>query len=120
MPECWMKSLWEFLSVHDMKLNGLIATLETHRRNDKNIIEEVVKNHPNPDINEFIIFNNCRLYLQVHSLSDITTGNGMRITDYAIRGIQDRDRKSSLAWPQQHHPADKYWKIWRRIIIINC
>ena len=116
LPECWMKSLWEFLSVHNIKINGPITTLETYRRNDRNIIEEVVKNHPNLDIDEFIIFNNCRLYLQVHCLSDITTGNGMRITDYALRGIQDQDRKSYLSWPRQHRPADRYWKIWRRVI----
>lgn len=116
LPICWVKSLWEFLWRHGITINGPIQTPTTCRRNDLNIIEQVVSNYPNIKQEDLTIFNNCRLFLQVHSLSDITTGNGKRIMGSSLQGIRDNDRKSNLIWPSQQRPSDRYWKIWRRII----
>ena len=79
-------------------------------------MENIVTNYPNIEHNELNIFNNYRLYLQVHSLADITTGDGARITGNALQRIRDPDRKSNLTWPAQKRPSGKYWKIWRKML----
>ena len=116
LPDCWTKTLWEFVWRNGITLVGPIKTPSLCRHSDQNIIEQIVTKYPNINHNEMNIFNNCRLYLQVHSLADITTGDGTRITGNALQGMRDDDRKSTLTWPAQRRPADKYWKIWRRML----
>ena len=101
LPNCWVKSLWEFVWQNGITLSGPIETPSLCRRNDKNIIEHIVTTFPNINHNNVKIFNNCRLYLQVLSLADITTGDGARITRNALQGIIDEDRISTLTWPAQ-------------------
>ena len=116
LPKCWVKSLWEFTSRHGIIISGPMQTPKLSRRQGANIIEEIVKNHPNLNKEELRIFNNCQIHLQVYCLSDIATGDGKRITDNALRGRRDRDRVSKLTWPNQPRPAEKYWKTWRKLL----
>ena len=116
LPHSWVKSLWRFMYTYGITLTGPISTPSTSRRNDSNIIEQVVSNYPNLHQDELQIFNNCRLFLQVHSLSGIATGDGRRITGNSLQGHRDQDRQSTLVWPTQQRPADRYWKIWRKLL----
>jgi hypothetical protein len=55
--------------------------------------------------------NPCRIYLWVFFISDISTYDGQRITDWARKGRRDGGRKSSWAWPVQQRPPS--WKAWK-------
>jgi hypothetical protein len=55
--------------------------------------------------------NRCRIYLRVFFISDISTHDRQRITDWARKGRRDGERKSSWAWPVQQRPIS--WKAWK-------
>jgi hypothetical protein len=56
--------------------------------------------------------NRCRIYLQVISLSDITSADGSIIVPAILQGLRLTDRKSTLLWPTQQHPKQSDWILW--------
>lgn len=56
--------------------------------------------------------NKCCLYLQVLSLSDITNGNGTRLTDTALHSNRDNEQHHYYEWPNQPRPPEWAWTIW--------
>jgi hypothetical protein len=58
--------------------------------------------------------NRCRLFLQVLTISDITTGCGTKITKAAWNGVRDTTRTSSYQWPSQGIPSALDWVLWRQ------
>jgi hypothetical protein len=66
--------------------------------------------------------NNCRLYLQVHTLAEITDTDGIRILPEAFTGSHCGNptqpelwkySKSTLRWPIQPKPPATAWKKWQ-------
>jgi hypothetical protein len=51
--------------------------------------------------------NQCRLYAQAMTLADVTTGDGRSISQIALEGEPDIDRKSHYIWPNQGRPTRK-------------
>ena len=47
------------------------------------------------------LLNNCRLYLQIFTLADITSTNGKTITKYSLAGIRNPSYQTTLHWPKQ-------------------
>ncbi len=62
--------------------------------------------------------NRCRLYLQVLTLSDIVSADGLCIVPDVFIGIPLSDRKSTLRWPCQQRPCSKSWAIWKTALQI--
>ena len=57
----------------------------------------------------------CQLYSHVSTLSDISTGDGKYLSEYALVG--HAHSVDALEWPQQSRPAPpKDWKIWRHML----
>ncbi len=59
-------------------------------------------------------FNHCWIYLQVLHLSDITTGDGMKILPEAFQGTTHLP--SQLQWLNQGKPSPGDWIIWQKMI----
>ncbi len=66
--------------------------------------------------NDLKILNQCRLYLQVYSLTDITSADGRIIVPHYKVGIMSQDRKSNLRWPTQQRPGKKAWTLWQQAL----
>jgi hypothetical protein len=62
--------------------------------------------------------NHCRLYLQVLTLSNIVSADGLCIVPDVFIGIPLSDRKSTLRWPCQQRPCSKSWAIWKTALQI--
>ena len=56
--------------------------------------------------------NQCRLYLQVLRLSDITEGYRDQFST-AYRVERDSDRKSKYSWPRIERPGTSAIKLWK-------
>ncbi len=56
--------------------------------------------------------NNCRIFLQVILLSDITTADGRRFLPMIHKGLKPADRTSVLHWLQQENPLEMAWGLW--------
>jgi hypothetical protein len=57
--------------------------------------------------------NLCRPFLQVLTISDITTGCGTKITQAAWNRDRDTTRTSCYQWPRQGPPSIQDWVLWR-------
>ena len=62
--------------------------------------------------------NRCRLYLNVITVEDITTGNGKEIDINFWLGQKDIFRSRNIGWPEQGNPSKRDWATWRRILSV--
>ena len=62
------------------------------------------------------ILNRCRLYLQVITVSDITSADGSYILPEVKEGYRPRDRESTLHWLAQARPPNSDWKLWMQAL----
>jgi hypothetical protein len=62
------------------------------------------------------LLNQCRLYLQAFSLTDITSADGKQIIQHYKKGILGQDRRSNLRWPTQQRPGKKAWNLWQQAL----
>jgi hypothetical protein len=98
IDKMWLTSIWQFL-------NSIKATVEIERQwvpqvcreHDQIIVDIAITLHFNPS--QLARVNHCRLYLQVLTVSDITTADGISLLPSAWEGIQDPSRVSTLHWP---------------------
>ncbi len=63
------------------------------------------------------LLNQCRLYLQVYSLTDITSADGKEIIPHYKNGVLGQDRISSLQWPTQQRPGKQAWSLWQKALL---
>jgi len=61
---------------------------------------------------ELEMINQCRLYHQVVTLTDIATADGKAIEEAYTGSTRNADRVSKLQWPTQNCPSTKVWKQW--------
>jgi hypothetical protein len=66
-----------------------------------------------PSLDELWSLNNCRLYLQVYFLSEISTGDGLKITYDAWRGTRFDVPAKLASWPRQQRPSPREWLLWQ-------
>ena len=109
----WVTSLWEFLSLYEIDIRRVGTTSKRQHRHSKDeyIMERVSKEMPAMSKPDRIIFNNCRLYLQVELISDILTANGHAIQQHLWKGT--RYTPPNTGWPPIPELSASAWKIWR-------
>jgi hypothetical protein len=56
--------------------------------------------------------NRCRIFLQVLTLSDITSADGRQLIVPILNGNKLVDRRSNLTWPVQQRPPPSDWRVW--------
>lgn len=105
----WMTSLWEFLNTANLTTSW---TPKLQQEHDIFLMEYCLS--WNCLISKLHIWNHCRLYLQVTTLSDIATANGIYILPEAKLGRFLLDRTSSLNWPEQQQPSRSDWNLWNQ------
>jgi len=114
IPRTWMTSLWEFISEYKLRIQGWKHDFLPTRDNDISIIESFTKKgFSNDDLRQL---NNCRVYLQVYSLSDICNAKGDQITRKAIEGQKDLHRPSTLVWKQIKRPTPRAFLLWKQAL----
>jgi hypothetical protein len=59
--------------------------------------------------------NMCRIYLGALYLSDITSGDGLEISEAALIGIRDVTFRAD-SWPFCPKPSPHKWIIWRKCL----
>lgn len=70
-----------------------------------------------PSKSDAIRINRCRIFLQATTISDITSADGTRITEFAWTPQQKQSvtnpRRSKHSWPRQPRQGPKSWKAWK-------
>lgn len=119
----WIDTLRSFLQ----HTNATIITPHLRippklRTNDQAIMDIAVTQ--DFTIPQLRLLNNCRLYLQVITLAEITTNDGKYIQEIYLKpnkkGNTNIDNiqwsQSSYQWPQQVKPNNKAWRVWKKLI----
>jgi hypothetical protein len=86
---------------------------------DQSIMEISLRlNLYHSNINEI---NQCHLFLQVITISDIATTDGKFILPEVMEGTDIPYRTSALSWPRQNCPHSNTWRKWNNFLQhIHC
>ncbi len=115
--DCWLKTVWSFAWQHEIDIQDTLPKLELNRWNDSYLMEEFVRNGFKG--HELRKLNECRMFLEVVNLSEITTVDGKKITPQSWKGVKQKNRLNSIQWPRRQTALSKqHWQIWRRAITL--
>lgn len=114
LPNSWIKSLWEFTSLHNIQIPALEYSLLPKRENDIFLMKAFADAGFNKA--ELLKLNRCRHFLQVDTLADIVDGSGDQLSQRYYLGHKDPYHISTHDWPEQNKPDKKHWKLWRRAL----
>ncbi len=107
----WMMMLWQFVKLMDITfVDTSIWGPKPARRNDTFIMEEFLALKIIDKILHSL--NKCRIYLQVLTMSDISTADGKMILPEVKKGEKPFYRCSILTWPIQEMPSKEDWEHW--------
>ena len=116
--DCWVKHLWKFvqdecIDIYDeVEGGGLLrekdSMLSSNFANAERM-EVITKG-------EWSSANRCRLFLQVLTVADISTGDGTAIDKNYLQGMQQTGRSRVADWPTQGQPSAQDWTAWRRVL----
>jgi hypothetical protein len=86
------------------------------RTDDRNIMSEIMKIENSPIVIQRV--NQCRLFLQVTWLSEMTDPQGTTIIPGFLQFTRKHNdvSRSNLRWPIQALPPKKSWEVWKRLI----
>ena len=86
------------------------------RINDVALMDAICSHKENSSY-EINIANKCRLYLNVFSLADITSGDGKQIMTSSWCGFRDcNHNRRDMKWPNWHKPPSSHWRIWKTVL----
>ena len=112
--DSWLKHLWYFCSKTNIRLEPSTPSVQLARENDQFIITQFSKfGYKGTDIYHL---NLCRLWCHTIRLSDLTTGDGLRIHPLIWNGHPPDDAGNDVIWTRQGRPTPKCWTLWQRAI----
>ena len=107
-----VKSIWEFISMNEIVLEGEIAHPELQRIGDEYLMKIFVESTLWMK-RELIGMNRVRIDLQVYSVADISDGEGKHICDWAFGMRKAPERESKWRWPREA-PGGADKRAWRK------
>jgi hypothetical protein len=111
----WISSVWKYSHQIGISIeleNTWLPTL--YRKGDQSLMELLLSLHLHPSTISEI--NQCCLFLQVITISDITTADGNLILPEVLEGASIPYRSSVLSWPRQNCPHHNAWRKWNNFL----
>ena len=108
----WVAATHNYCIENRISFDEKCGNLHKRRHRDHFIMESAMAY--GLDKSTLLAVNRCRLYLQVNLLSDISTGDGRRLSGSSLRGV--RIKCNSYNWPDQQLPNKQDWNSWRRVL----
>jgi len=116
-----VSNIWSYLNCITRKIIlHQPWTIPKIRQNDRHIMNDLIKDQiPEKDL---CILNNCRVYLQITTLAEITNHKGKHLISEALYSKHNESpslrevSKSKYNWPNQNNPGKKAWRLWTRTI----
>jgi hypothetical protein len=107
----WLTSIWDFTFKANLQFHYSRAWIPNLPREKDTFLMELFQSY-RLNTQEMRILNKCRIYLQVLTLSDITSADGIYILPEVKAGHPPADRTSNLHWPLQGNPSKSDWTLW--------
>ena len=68
------------------------------------------------DKDRIVLLNQCRIFLKVNTLSDISNGSGSHISSCFANGNPDPHRNTNIIYLIIKKPTPTHWNIWEKCI----
>ena len=115
LTHTWIKNTLQFMHVRDIHIEGEGLELRKWHQQDTSIMDNIVKLKLY-NTNQLKGINNCRMYLKVVMMSDITKTDGRLYDDiFNIVPILTLSTEA-YAWPDRPCPHDDDKELWRQAI----
>ena len=112
LTKSWVVETWRFMQSHAITIELPLPQFRLHRLNDQFLMSTLINSSiPRTQWKQF---NKCHLYLNVMSLADISSGDGVYIHKDLLTGTFDYGTShTSVKWPPRQHPlSTTSWKVW--------
>ena len=113
-PKGWIKHTWMQLAETRLSIKGEDGLTSPPRRTGDIYLMDAFIAQGYSD-NDILALNDCRLYLQATTLSDLCSADGLSITHEAWNGICKVSRQE-YEWINTHKPGNNTWNLWRTTI----
>jgi hypothetical protein len=119
----WMDTTRAFMERNQITIEiPELQVLQPLRQRDQGIMAMAMEYTTKK--NRLVAINNCRLFLQINTLAEITTLNGREIWKAAYDGTITQTQnpglhnitQSTLNWPIQDRPPASAWRIWKKFL----
>ena len=116
LTHSWAVETWRFMQLHAITIDLHLPQFRLRRLNDTFLMPALL-NSSIPKT-QWKQFNKCRLYLNVISLADLSTGDGMYLREDMLNGIFDRGTsRNSVTWPARQRPPSSSWTVWNTCLL---
>ena len=115
----WVMSVRQFMYQHNVTVTLTdMLKVELRGKTDTCIMNPALLTHYTPIQQKDI--NLVRLYLQVITLSDMTTSDGVDVCSDMLNGVRRPGQHiRSKTWPRQEAPTAPQKRLWRKYITSN-
>ena len=112
---CWLKTLWESSNLLGLELEDPFTQLRLSRVDDEFLMMAFLL--AGFTTAELKILNECRTFLHVVTLADITSASGTRILQSAYEGKHHDQGAHSYSWPRQPDSlSTDHWQLWQQAL----
>ena len=109
--QTWISHTMDFMQQYDIKVRETTPNLRLQRNGD-HFLSDLASNILTSPL-QSRRFHMCRLYMQIHQLSDITGGSGKRLLPAIIKGTCNKCHQRETNSLYQAQPPAKAWEIWQ-------
>jgi hypothetical protein len=113
ITDSFIKHLWQFIDHFGIQIRSPSVLGKGFREEDRTITETLPDQLSGVELD---CFNRCRIFMRVVWWSEITTGDGSKVSWAALNGKRDCIPKNSWKWPYQGDPTEYDWGIWRKVL----
>ena len=110
----YIKNTWQALSTSSLTLKGPPITQPSQRLHDHHLMDVFLS--MDPDTSDLQALQDCRLFLEVTTLSDTCTARGSRIEKRAWEGKTLLHHRTSPQWVGACRPHKSKWEIWQHYL----
>ena len=112
--QCWMKTLWQSCEDFNVKFDDPFFKPKLQRHGDQFLMHAFATEFPPK---ELAILNQCRMFLRVLTLADISSADGQALHAYSYDGIQRAPHLHRYGWPRQPPKLPPtHWNLWRHAL----
>jgi hypothetical protein len=100
---------------HHFRFDDPFEGPSLQRVGDQYLMHAFALQHYKPK--ELAMINQCRMFLKVITLADITTANGKSLHPWSYKGIQRQPHLHRYHWPRQPKKlSEAHWQLWRKAL----
>jgi hypothetical protein len=111
----WITSIWKYASQIGLTVDIECPWVPKVSRQHDNMLMDLALQY-NFLATQLLHINTCRIHLQVPTVSDITTVDGLCLLPNFLSSQCTKDRPRSLNWPDFPRPPAHFWQHWNMFL----